>query len=361
MGDFNEIASSAEKFGGSGRFKPHMIEFQNFIFHSGLVDVGYKGPAYTWTNKRNAVQAIYQRLDRVLVTPNWLELYPNAYVNHLPIIHSDHCPILLRVKKPPDRSVMFRVENWWLMDSSFNEEWIGTWNRAAGGMWHQRWGAVRSTMRGWASNNLTPKKKLEKLANQIQEVQCQHPSVRDHSLEEKLLHEYDQTEEHNNAYWRQRSRIQWLEEGDRNTKFFHTVATNRRRHNLITMAEREDGTLAGEDKEIKSIFLNYFKEIYSPTRSLIGPAHEEASNAREEIFVELAQSSMQQIPTAAHTKITALPNFYEIKRALFDMSPDKSPGPDGCTARFLQTFWHIVGADIVNQVKEVFITETVPD
>ena len=32
-------------------------------------------------------------------------------------------------------------------------------------------------------------------------------------------------------------------------------------------------------------------------------------------------------------------NKNEVKAALFDMDPDKAPGPDGFTAKFLQTCW----------------------
>lgn len=51
----------------------------------------------------------------------------------------------------------------------------------------------------------------------------------------------------------------------------------------------------------------------------------------------------------------------EVKEALFQMHPLKSPGPDGLPALFFQTFGHIVGSDVCRMVLRVLniITKTI--
>lgn len=45
------------------------------------------------------------------------------------------------------------------------------------------------------------------------------------------------------------------------------------------------------------------------------------------------------------------PNALEVREALFNMHPTKAPGPDGFHAIFFQTFWDIVGGDVVALVQ----------
>lgn len=42
---------------------------------------------------------ILERLDRIVANYEWLNIYPEAHVHHLPKTHSDHCPLLLTLNK----------------------------------------------------------------------------------------------------------------------------------------------------------------------------------------------------------------------------------------------------------------------
>ncbi|MBA0730296.1 hypothetical protein Golax_004605, partial [Gossypium laxum] len=47
--------------------------------------------------------------------------------------------------------------------------------------------------------------------------------------------------EKDERYWEQRARLSWLKLGDRNTAFFHSQATQRKRKNLINKLQNDSG------------------------------------------------------------------------------------------------------------------------
>lgn len=50
----------------------------------------------------------------------------------------------------------------------------------------------------------------------------------------------------------------------------------------------------------------------------------------------------------------------EVKDAAFSMHPDKSPGADGLNATFFQTFWNVVGKDVVKFCQRFISTGELP-
>lgn len=66
IGDMNVIDSNYDKKGGIQRKDYSNREFKRMINDRGLIDLGYSGPAFTWTNDTVDRSPIYERLDRVL-------------------------------------------------------------------------------------------------------------------------------------------------------------------------------------------------------------------------------------------------------------------------------------------------------
>ncbi|XP_058076384.1 uncharacterized protein LOC131224965 [Magnolia sinica] len=92
VGDFNVIRF-VEEHSRIRRVSPAMERFSDWIQALKLVDLPLSGARFTWTNGRcNPLQS---RLDRFLMSADWLELFPLASQLALPRTTSDHCPILL--------------------------------------------------------------------------------------------------------------------------------------------------------------------------------------------------------------------------------------------------------------------------
>ncbi|XP_073133944.1 uncharacterized protein [Henckelia pumila] len=89
-GDFNVVRDASECLGSSGGRQLPMDEFNHFVLESALVDAGFEGSSFTWTNKY-----IWKHLDRVFVSVDWGDHFNSIRVEHLSRTVSDHCPLLV--------------------------------------------------------------------------------------------------------------------------------------------------------------------------------------------------------------------------------------------------------------------------
>lgn len=65
------------------------------------------------------------------------------------------------------------------------------------------------------------------------------------------------------SFWRVKSHLLWLRDGDRNTKFFHQKANNWRIRNHIKGIINARGLWVKDDKGIKDTILNYYSDLFT--------------------------------------------------------------------------------------------------
>lgn len=80
--DFNEILTNSEKYGGNLRSENQLREFREVLAVCELRDLGFVGPHYTWSNRREGNGLIYEWLDRFLANSLWCELNLHLKVQH---------------------------------------------------------------------------------------------------------------------------------------------------------------------------------------------------------------------------------------------------------------------------------------
>lgn len=68
--------------------------------------------------------------------------------------------------------------------------------------------------------------------------------------------------EDDEIYWKQRAREEWLQWGDRNTKWFHMKANNRRKRNKIRGLMDDLGIWTEEDSGMETIDNQYFLKLF---------------------------------------------------------------------------------------------------
>lgn len=64
------------------------------------------------------------------------------------------------------------------------------------------------------------------------------------------------------VYWKQRVKIHWLQNGDKNTSFFHKMASARKKTNIIGQLVNQEGEMVEEQARICKVVREYFLSLF---------------------------------------------------------------------------------------------------
>lgn len=63
--------------------------------------------------------------------------------------------------------------------------------------------------------------------------------------------------------WAQKAKVNWLQLGDKNTRFFHTTATIRKKRNKIVRVKNNLGIWWKVGEKLEQVFVHNFKMRFS--------------------------------------------------------------------------------------------------
>ncbi|KAH7838077.1 hypothetical protein Vadar_021697 [Vaccinium darrowii] len=111
-------------------------------------------------------------------------------------------------------------------------------------------------------------------------------------------------------YWRQKARVSWMVEGDRNTSFYHAKVTQRRKRNAIAGIQDSNGVWYDDPEKIAQEFVNYFHHLFQAE----GTDH----------VPEVVDTIKARVDEQMNNSLTRMVSASEIRQAVFDIDPHKA-------------------------------------
>ncbi|XP_060182017.1 uncharacterized protein LOC132611631 [Lycium barbarum] len=330
-GDFNVILNEDEKIGG---LPVSPDEYEDFAFCS---------------------DCIFKRLDRMIANSKLQDWFAHMEVQHLSRTGLDHAPLLLtcgevshHIMKP------FRFLKFWTEYELFlevvNQAWIKDFEGDDFIRFKLKLKNVKSTLSAWSKatfgdifKQLTVREKVVRIKEQCFE---EDPTPMNRMVLQQAQAEWKKYVHYEEEFWRQKSHMTSFAEGDRNTRYFHSIVNGRRKRLRIKRIQNQQGIWIEGESLLAEEACRFYQQRFSQE---VDPLD----------FV-LLQHVPSMVDQDTNNQLVSMPTLEEVKKAVFELSVCSAGGPDGMIGIFYQVCWDIVGADVYNLVKAFFDGQTFP-
>ena len=313
---------------------------------------------YTYANKSNSIQS---RIDYILGSAYINGIVKKCYTQNVPKA-PDHRAVFITIKLETNRgpgywklnnnileSVILRdkVRN---VISSVHERYSDTLDKRL--LWDYCKVLIKEECIRFSTEESNGVKiKIAKLENSLKAAQEALTMSNNTIRKQEINHEIQDLTKQIEHFYESRemgrkisARVQWLEQGERNTKYFLGLENKRQTNYIITSIQNESGKKVYKAEQILKETSRFYTQLY------------DSSNVQErDIDVFLSKLTvLHELTDEESSQCEGLSTENECRNALDKMSLNKSPGRDGLTVEFYRVFWEDIKLLVIDSFNEAF-------
>ena len=326
--------------------------FREALDECELMDLGFKGSPYTWSKHYWSGASIWERLDRAVASHNGFIKFLSSRVHHVDNSTFDHKMLWIEFLDLDFQSKkrVFWFEEVWLVDKGYGETVEGVWQASYDESENLKviWKIENcgKELTRWSRNNFgNIRKSMKKERKELIRAERQVVQGGDSSRIVHLKKEINMLMGKEERMWKQRACITYIKEGDRNTWFFHCRATQGCRNCVTNIWNQANELCSGKD-QIVATFVVLPTIIY-----FINP---EVTLTNLDSIPQIVTGEMNDILIGEFQE-------WEVKVALKQMAPLKTPRPDEMHPLFYKNFWDLVRGDVINVVLHFLNSGSLPN
>ena len=350
-GDFNDTLNLNDRIGKHIAKNKTVKTLNTLINRFTLIDIWRKNNThssqYTWKRKNSIEKS---RIDFWLIGTNLVPLVSSTDIRPACIQYTDHQAISLKIIKSVDRGPGYwKLNNSYLNDKKYIE-------------------IISNTIEKYkTSHYMNPQIKWELLKNEIKEKSIKYAkktcSMRNndiYALEAQLAHLYavestnsslktDIETKLNMLYEAKakgaeiRSKLEFIEHGEKNNKYFLNIEKSRQAQKSINKFIYGNKTFTSTD-DILNEEVRFYTELYTSQNIHDDDIKQYLSNVNSDSKLSPEDAELCE----------GLFTTEECEFAIKSMKTNKSPGLDGLTIEFYQTFWCSLKDILPNVLNEGF-------
>ena len=271
---------------------------------------------------------------------------------------TDHLAVTLKLctTHVNKRNGTWKFNNSLLMDEKFNSALIEMIEKCCHdydkvlskrGIWDLCKNEIRSFTIKYCSVKRKIKstlKDLETKMNDVKQELCYDDSSDLHEKYMKTKLDLEIAWQHITDGAKVRSKEKWIQEGEKNTKYFLNLEKRNVVNKTITSLYKSDGTVVTDQEGLLQEQVLYYESLYKNKNTADPNAYE---CFKKGVNVKKLNDEEKKCCEGKLTKSECL-------ETLKEMQNNKSPGYDGLTVEFYKCFWPHIESLVVNSLNEGF-------